>query len=139
MTLFILLIVFTIIFPIGGYFAGKHDNDLFEGIFGVLSGFAVVGTIVSICLTASRTSDGRYFVEQKAYHDELLRHVETYSDPFVVNKVIEDVQKDNKRIVEHRDNVNSSWIGCYYSKTIAECELTEIPELKVKFIQEDSE
>ena len=136
MALLILLIVLSIALPVGVYVADKYDYDVLAYIFAILSAFAIFGAIFSICMTASTKSDGNYFVDQKAYHDELLRNVESYSDPLVVSKVIEDVNHDNNRIIKHRNNVNSSWIGGYYSKKIAECELTEIPELKVKLTPE---
>ena len=134
---FILLIVLTVVLFAGAIVFDKLDNDPASFTCGLFGAFAAVGLLFSIIGLCVAPSDADSFCEQREIRANLVESINDKMATETVNQIISNAIYTNSKIERHRKYVDNSFIGCYYSHKIAECELIPIPKIGVVVNKEE--
>lgn len=138
MLLLILLALFLVIFSIAAYICENSDKDFLLGIFIFAALCCLVGTVTVTTLTLCASDTANQFIKDKSFHDEILS-VAVDSDSIsaaTIKELVKNVERDNETILKHRKYNESAFVGSMFRKEVAELELTQLPEVQVKFSKE---
>ena len=129
MILIILCFIFAVLaFLMANYF----DKNLMETpeacsiIFGTILSIAF---FVMTMLSATKNSDAKYLCAERDFYENLIESVSDGATLETVNKIVAKSNDINEQILKHRKYCDSAFIGCLYSKDIANADLIEIPTL----------
>lgn len=138
MLLLILLVLFFAIFAVAAYVCDKHGKEFLLGISTFVALCCLVGTIAVTTLTLCASDTANQFIKDKSFHDEILS-VAVASDSIsadTIKELVKNVERDNETILKHRKYDGNVFVGRMYRKEVAELELTQLPEVQVKFSKE---
>ena len=138
MLLFILFLVFGIIFIAVSAILDENFAD--EAAVAILMFFGcacLTGALFSGLEMAFAKSEAKSFIERKEFYDDLLANVDENASTETVWKIVDEVKKNNDKILKHRVLDHNIFVGKMYRTEVAELELTPIPEMQIKKINNE--
>ena len=102
-----------------------------EFLSAMLSAALLCAVIFSLLFIGDAHSDASYFIENRAYHEELVGAINENMSFETASKIIKDAEKNNNKIAKNRKYSNSIFVGVYFSKKVAKEEFIKIPKLKI--------
>ena len=94
----------------------------------------LTGALFSGLEMAFAKSEAKSFIERKEFYDDLLANVDENASTETVWKIIDEVKKNNEKILKDRVLDHNIVVGKMYRTEVAELELTPIPEMQIKKI-----
>lgn len=138
MLLFILFLVFGIAFIA---IAAIIDNNLGDEALVLIVSLIGCGCLAGALFTgldmALAKSDAKNFIARKEFYDDLLANVDENASTETVCKIIDEVKSNNEKILKHRALDHNIFVGKLYRTEVAELELTPIPEMQIKKVNNE--
>lgn len=126
-----LLITLSIALWIGCIAFRKLDNDggaFACGLLGTIATVVLFFATMGVCMVPS---DAKIFCEKRARCANLVESINDKMTIETINHIVNDATYINKKILNHREHVDSKFSGVFYSRKVAEQELIDLSGIVV--------
>lgn len=129
MILIILCFIISALSFCGMCYFDKKDLEVpvsFSIVIGFVSGVAF---LVMTMLSATKNSDAKSICAERDFYANLIECVSDGATFETMERIVTRSKDVNEKILKHRKYCDSAFVGCLFSKDVANADLIEIPSL----------